>query len=734
MTLHNWCYTIIIACSFCGMAINAQNSANLYPLDLKGTDGLRSGSYRTALDTLRHSKNDPDTSFHSFKLGIAYACVGDTAKALSNFRVAALKDSAIAPFAWEAMGDIAARRKKLIDSAFTFYCRALAMGIPDRYQAIIFEKTAAAIGNDTARIAALPYMYDYRQWLTARTPRPPDSIATLIDSLAEAKQWAGLDSLVTSSLMAHDEKWRSYLVKSIDRAGPPDSVFSAISFFQVALWAMDCRLLDIAEKMLAAGKRKSDFNTAISDQRYRYMRGLLSFYEKKHTDAIPLLTRYLQNYGYDSDLVLILARAYWGLDSTAQAATWYDRYIEKSPRAKSIPEILWRRAWIEEERNSLKEAVRFHKKLYTTYPKSPRAEEAHLRHGLCLYQIGAYDSAIAVFSLFEKKNPTSAIITTALYWKAKSLVARGKTDDARKMLVDIGRAEPHDYYAHRARYLLRLVGDSVNATVALDTIEDDSRALFWLDSVGADTQSQLTAHDSMCLRRGLILGAIGAIDAASIFLEPLDLSYPGKFSLQYRLASFYRDVKALPQAAMIGRRFGWRLPPECRKSIPLTLYRLMYPTYFETEVVHEAQKWNVDPCFVWAVMRQESVFNPKVVSPAGAIGLMQIMPGTGKAIARELQRAFNADSLYDPACNIMFGTWYLRRLLDQFNENEALAVASYNGGPIKAEKWFLRNKSEDLDLFVENIGFSETRNYVKKVLANHWTYRKLTGISALTKN
>jgi soluble lytic murein transglycosylase len=149
--------------------------------------------------------------------------------------------------------------------------------------------------------------------------------------------------------------------------------------------------------------------------------------------------------------------------------------------------------------------------------------------------------------------------------------------------------------------------------------------------------------------------------------------------------------------------------------------------------LREAQQWNVDPCFVWAVMRQESVFNPKAVSPAGTIGLMQIMPATGKTIARQIKTVFAVDSLYLPPYNIRFGTWYLRALLDEFSENEALAAASYNGGSNNAQEWYLRTQTEDIDQFVENIAFTETRNYVKKVLANYWTYRKLTRLASMQK-
>ena len=104
---------------------------------------------------------------------------------------------------------------------------------------------------------------------------------------------------------------------------------------------------------------------------------------------------------------------------------------------------------------------------------------------------------------------------------------------------------------------------------------------------------------------------------------------------------------------------------------------------------------------------------------------MQIMPYTGKAIALNLKEPFTPDSLLRPEYNIRFGCAYIRELLDQFSGNAVLAIASYNGGPVNAQKWYERNKDKSSDLFMEDIVFSETREYVKKVLANYWMYKTI---------
>ena len=223
--------------------------------------------------------------------------------------------------------------------------------------------------------------------------------------------------------------------------------------------------------------------------------------------------------------------------------------------------------------------------------------------------------------------------------------------------------------------------------------------------------------------------AVGAFSDAELFLEGVELAYPGNLDLEFWVAEMYRDVGALPQASRSGRRFSWRIPLEWRSQIPFPVYTLMFPRYYNADIKRETARWNLDPCLVFAVIRQESVFNPDALSPAGAIGLMQIMPYTGKAIAQSLKEPFYQDSLRVPAVNIRYGTYYLRELLDQFNDTEVLALASYNGGPHNTKRWLSRNGEMDMDLFIEHIGFAETRTYVKRVLANYWFYKRLIRVS-----
>jgi len=261
----------------------------------------------------------------------------------------------------------------------------------------------------------------------------------------------------------------------------------------------------------------------------------------------------------------------------------------------------------------------------------------------------------------------------------------------------------------------------------IDTISDTLRTLAWLDSISpTSAKKPLDSDDSLSLYRGLILLMTGRPKESDFFLSQIERSFPGNLSLQFRLSLSYQRYDASMQAFRVARRLTWRIPLESRNNLPFLIYKLFYPTFYADIIKRESGIREVDPFLVSSVIRQESIFNPSIVSPAGAVGLMQIMPYTGKEIAKWLNESYSIDSLYQPATNIRWGTRYLQELLDQFDGNLVLVLGGYNGGPHNAKRWYAKNKDEDFDLFIEDIEFTETRNYVKKVLSNYWTYCMLS--------
>ncbi|WP_287129872.1 lytic transglycosylase domain-containing protein [Candidatus Cyanaurora vandensis] len=148
-----------------------------------------------------------------------------------------------------------------------------------------------------------------------------------------------------------------------------------------------------------------------------------------------------------------------------------------------------------------------------------------------------------------------------------------------------------------------------------------------------------------------------------------------------------------------------------------------YPTPHWSQLVLWSNQQNSNPLLALSLMRQESAFEPTIRSRAGALGLMQVMPSTGRQIAGSL--GVSQYSLTNPSDNIRFGTWYLAHTHDRWRDNSLLAVASYNAGPGNVNKWTKTLSLADPERFVELIPFRETKGYVKSVFGNYWNYLRL---------
>jgi len=156
---------------------------------------------------------------------------------------------------------------------------------------------------------------------------------------------------------------------------------------------------------------------------------------------------------------------------------------------------------------------------------------------------------------------------------------------------------------------------------------------------------------------------------------------------------------------------------------------LKFPLAYHGEILTTSQKNSINPALLFAIIRQESLFTPYAHSHAGAIGLMQLMPGTANFIANQVHLGFRLENLLDPNINLYLGGIYFRKLVGMFNGNEILAIAAYNAGPNRVKKWLIV-KNMPADIWIENIPFHETRNYVKNILTASTFYEKELGIAS----
>lgn len=210
-------------------------------------------------------------------------------------------------------------------------------------------------------------------------------------------------------------------------------------------------------------------------------------------------------------------------------------------------------------------------------------------------------------------------------------------------------------------------------------------------------------------------------------------SDPDSLRLQQIGIGDWREMSIFARQAHLSYRLCIGLNKHADSSEDeLAAWRLAYPMVRTPELWRHGRTYGVDPFLMMAIMRQESRYQATVVSHAGAIGLVQVMPRTGAKVAALLgEGRYSPAALEDPATNLRYGTYYLSLLLQRFDGAFPLAVASYNGGPHNMSRWLkpwlARPDGIEMDAFVEQIEYDESRDYVKKVSAYYDTYVRLYG-------
>ena len=197
--------------------------------------------------------------------------------------------------------------------------------------------------------------------------------------------------------------------------------------------------------------------------------------------------------------------------------------------------------------------------------------------------------------------------------------------------------------------------------------------------------------------------------------------------LAYTMAVFYKRGDMANRAVAFAEPLWRNVPADYQiELIPREQAELLYPAPYADSLSKYAPERNVDPRFILSIMRQESRYRADVKSYAAARGLMQFISDTSNKIAAELNRQnFNQDELYHPPTAILFGSQYLGNLFKQFPNQPQAVAASYNGGENNMARWMARSKTDNPDHYVAEILFTQSKDYVYKVMANYRVYRAI---------
>jgi soluble lytic murein transglycosylase len=241
----------------------------------------------------------------------------------------------------------------------------------------------------------------------------------------------------------------------------------------------------------------------------------------------------------------------------------------------------------------------------------------------------------------------------------------------------------------------------------------------WVPQQAPDTFMPVPDADSVVARAAL-LTRLGLVTEARWEHERLLKSAESSSERLLAVANALRGQGLASHAIQLARKALANGAPADTRT-----YRLLYPVVHQDALLAEASEQGLDPSFVAALIRQESMFNPTATSPAGARGLMQVMPQLGGRLAESLSYpVWDPVLLYQPDVSLQLGSYHLQELAVRYTEPGHI-LAAYNAGASRVERWAKRTGVDDPEVFAERIPFVETRGYVRIISRNQELYRSL---------
>lgn len=397
----------------------------------------------------------------------------------------------------------------------------------------------------------------------------------------------------------------------------------------------------------------------------------------------------------------------------AQAATAYKALSQRFPDTRRGDLASFKIGYLDYDAGRLPKAIAHFRAHLGRRPQSRHADEARWFIGWSHYRLGNFSKATEGFQRLIAKHPNSGLAIGGRYWLTRAQAAQGKTEAAQAGLQDLLRRHPHSGYAYFAAQRLGLNPTPPQSEpVARPVIASDSplseAALLIESGWMAWARDALSEHREAMKQAG----TAKRLEYAHLLLSAGD----------YRRSRRFLSNACRVQSAL--------LSPSTRE--------ICLPRPESAVVTETAANSGLDPFLPYAIMTAESALDPSVTSPAGARGLMQLMPFLGEELHGILlpTSPYDSERLYLPGYNAWFGTTELGRLYTRFKAVEAvplpMAIAGYNGGFEAVERWLAAQADapphlQGPDAFMENIGYTETRRYVRKVLGYLMHYHAVYG-------
>ena len=407
-------------------------------------------------------------------------------------------------------------------------------------------------------------------------------------------------------------------------------------------------------------------------------------------------------------------------------------FAQENPGATLAPNALLRAGLLLERAGEYRRAAETYRQMQESYPFTEGASNALFAAGVNAYRGNDAEAAVRAWRVLSDTYPAAELYPAALLWQGK-LAASADRAEAARLLDQGAQTSPFGYYGIRAAEFRDNRPTLSSTPYRLDFDESSERAPAeaWLAEWSGRSSKSGIADLPAAIRedgrfqRGAELWRLGWLDHAKDEFESLRASLKDDPVSLYALSMYWRDIGLYRSSLLAAARLVAISPAQTPDRAPVFIARLVYPVYYANLIVREADTYNLDPLLLFALVRQESLFEGLALSSASANGLMQIIPSTGHEIANALGWPdYSTAELYKPYVNILFGVYYLARQRDYFDGDLYAALAAYNGGAGNAARWRDLARS-DPDLFLETISLNETRTYLLRIREHLAMYQQL---------
>lgn len=429
------------------------------------------------------------------------------------------------------------------------------------------------------------------------------------------------------------------------------------------------------------------------------------------------------------DSQLLLARTLWTEKTVPEAVQVIDRLEREITGRLPLDEILWLRARIAEEAGRYAAAVRILARAKSLESSNrPIGEKIQWYKAWNLRKLGRHKEAVDALKSLNTRFGTLTNKNRNRFWLAKSLKAIGQEEDAKSELESLIEDDPLGYYGVLSyRELGRELPPAQHAVrdepgPAMVASQMASRTPAMTSSVSATPSPFATPHDHAYVEWLL---ALGEMPIARRFLEHDLVSRRPSLGDTPEGREFLKYLARAGDFHSLFARLGG-FAPDVRSRVLAEDPSLLFPQPFSYFVSEAGQKFGVATELMYAIMRQESSFDPFARSHADAFGLMQLIPEAARRVEGTSGITLSSpEDLYRPEINVTLGAAFLRNLMDQYDEQFVLTVASYNASEKAIRGWMRTRFKGDALEFIEDIPYEETRGYVKLVLRNYIFYLRL---------